>query len=97
MLMGPLRVNSHRITEHVEWVPPNDGWLKINFDRALKGNLGPYRIGVVERLDNGCIVALAAKRINNGTNKPVEFQAMVEDVMMCIKLGAHKIHIEGDS
>lgn len=49
--------------EAVKWIQPEDGWTKINFDGASKGNTGPSGIGCVARDSNGGILMLEAKRI----------------------------------
>lgn len=30
-----------------KWTPPEKGWIKINFDRASRGNPGPLGAGVI--------------------------------------------------
>lgn len=42
-----MRANpQHNRVKEVTWIPPNPGWIKINFGGASKGNLNlPRTIG----------------------------------------------------
>ncbi|XP_059071301.1 uncharacterized protein LOC131865388 [Cryptomeria japonica] len=81
----------------LEWTPPEKGWTKINFDRASRGNLGPSGVGVIARDDRGNILAIAAKRLLDGSNNVTECQAALDVILMARKLGVKKLHLEGDS
>ncbi|XP_057863873.1 uncharacterized protein LOC131071919 [Cryptomeria japonica] len=80
-----------------EWTPPEKGWIKINFDGASRGNPGPSGVGVIARDDHGNILAIAAKRMVDGSNNVAECQAAMEAILMVGKLGVKKLHLEGDS
>lgn len=45
------------------WSKPNEGWVKVNFDGASKGNPGPFGAGWVARDAKGDLVAFKAKKI----------------------------------
>lgn len=87
-MMGELRQ---------EWVSPNKGWIKVNFDGTSRGNPGVFGARVVVRDACGNILALGAKRLVDGSNNDAECQAALEAILMDKKLGVKKIHLEGDS
>ncbi|XP_057826411.2 uncharacterized protein LOC131038113 [Cryptomeria japonica] len=81
----------------VMWEKPSEGWWKINFDEASKGNLGPSGEIFIVRDWKGDVLAMGAKKIENGTNNVVEALIALTTIKIGKKLGAQKVHLEGDS
>lgn len=79
------------------WSPPNPRWLKINFDGASRGNLGPSGIGYVIRDHTGAILGKMAKSIPPDTNNIAKFKAFQFGLIDCIKHGLKKNLVEDDS
>ena len=81
----------------VEWVTPQEGWIKVNFDGAAKGNPGVSGIGIVFKDDRGHLLLAGAKKLPYGTNNIAECQAALLAVQIARKEGIKKLHLEGDS
>ncbi|XP_057872314.1 uncharacterized protein LOC131078589 [Cryptomeria japonica] len=79
------------------WERPLEGWWKVNFDGAFKGNSGPSGAGVIVRDWKGDIVALGAQKLDEGTNNIAEASVGLLAVRLSKKLGDNKIHLGGDS
>ncbi|XP_059073555.1 uncharacterized protein LOC131874279 [Cryptomeria japonica] len=78
------------------WHPPDEGWLKLNFDGASRGNLGQVGIGCVVHNWEGKEVASLASPVGIITNNWAELLALVEGFLLCRKLEAKCLDIEGD-
>ena len=83
--------------KEIRWKPPERNWIKINFDSALKGNLGESGARMVVKNANGEIITFARKKLRNGTNNMAEEQAACLAVQLGKTLGVDNIHLEGDS
>ena len=94
IISGPS-VKSNRLKVH--WIPPKTGFLKLNFDRCSRGNLGASGIGVCIRDHEGRVIDLLAKKIPSGTNNCAEAMALLFGVEMALKKNYTQIQIEGDS
>ncbi|XP_059076608.1 uncharacterized protein LOC131875906 [Cryptomeria japonica] len=81
----------------VEWAKPKNGWFKINFDGASKGNPSPSGVGFVTQDWEGNIIALGATKLSEGTNNGVKAQAAIEAIKMVEAMDLQKNHLEGDS
>ena len=79
------------------WDPPPTGFIKINFDGASKGNLGPAGYGVVIRSSKGEILALAVGYLGETTNNVAELMGLLQGLRHAATLARHKIILEGDS
>jgi ribonuclease HI len=71
--------------------------VKLNFDGASKGNLGPVGYGVVFRDDNGIILHILVGSLGNDTNNVVELWDLIKGIHTTTSLGFHKLIVEGDS
>lgn len=80
-----------------EWTRLKEGWIKVNFDGAPKGNPGPSRVGVVAHDWKGKIVALGAQRLKDRTNNEAKAQAAYLVVDLANKLSISNLHLEGDT
>ncbi|XP_059068927.1 uncharacterized protein LOC131859330 [Cryptomeria japonica] len=76
---------------------PEQGWVKINFDGASRGNLGISGVGCVACDVEGKILMKGAQRLQDGTNN----EAHAQEALLAIELGCNlkvsKLHLEGDS
>ncbi|XP_059070572.1 uncharacterized protein LOC131860208 [Cryptomeria japonica] len=98
LVNGLLRANLQSKGNSIpKWTPPEKGWTKINFDGASRGNPGTSSVGVIACDDRGNILAIAAKRLVDGSNNVAKCQAALEAILMARKLGVKKLHLEGDS
>ncbi|KAH9328336.1 hypothetical protein KI387_000444, partial [Taxus chinensis] len=52
--IAPIQIIDRSI---VQWIPSSEGWYKLNFDGASKGNPGPARGGVLIKNHNGHLIA----------------------------------------
>ncbi|XP_057865263.2 uncharacterized protein LOC131072959 [Cryptomeria japonica] len=93
--LGPKLGKGKR--ETCVWKPPKNGWFKLNFDGASKGNPGQAGIGCCLHNLDGTEVALRAKLVGIETNNRAEFMALVEGIKMCMASGVDKLVVEGDS
>ncbi|XP_057837338.2 uncharacterized protein LOC131047458 [Cryptomeria japonica] len=81
----------------MKWERPLEGWLKVNFDGASKGNPKPLGAGVIVRNWKGDTLAIGAQILGNGSNNLVEVTVALLAIRMCKMLGARKVHFKGDS
>ncbi|XP_057855640.1 uncharacterized protein LOC131065203 [Cryptomeria japonica] len=79
------------------WHPPGEGWLKLNFDGASRGNPGQVGIGCVVHNWEGKEVASLASPAGIITNNWAELLALVEGLLLCRKLEVKCLDIKGDS
>ncbi len=79
------------------YLPHEDRWAKLNFDRASRGNLGYARIGCIITNELDEWIAKRAKSIEPMTNNMAELEALQEGLQISLNLGLSKIIIEGDS
>jgi hypothetical protein len=79
------------------WSPPPIGFIKVNFDRACKGNPGPAGFGATLRNSDGQILCLVAGFIGENTNNVVELMGLLRGTQETIDNHLHNIILEGDS
>ncbi|XP_057813813.2 uncharacterized protein LOC131027734 [Cryptomeria japonica] len=91
---GPKLGKGNR--ETCVWKPPKNGWFKINFDGASRGNLGQDGIGCSLHNSDETVVARRAKPIGMETNNRAKSMALVEGLEMCMASGVEKLVVEGD-
>lgn len=71
-------------------------WVKLNFDGASKGNLGPTRIGCCIRDDLGKTLVENSMHIENNMNNIAKFKTLIEGLWLCNQFKIWKVAIEGD-
>ncbi|XP_057857718.2 uncharacterized protein LOC131066864 [Cryptomeria japonica] len=81
----------------IRWIPPRSDWVKLNFDGAYRGNLGPTGIGAVIRNSSGILLGGLFGSLGLATNNETEIRALAVRVDLCVQKGHDKICIEGDS
>jgi ribonuclease HI len=79
------------------WSPPPDGFIKINFDGASKGNPGPAGYGAVIRNSTGEILLLTAGYLGETTNNVAELTGLLQGLQKALGHTSHNIILEGDS
>jgi len=80
-----------------KWTVPPKGRLKLNFDGAAKGNLGPLGAGVIIRNEVGNLVVAMSKKLLEGTNNEAKFEALLLGLRLCKDFKFMDIDIKGDS
>ncbi|GLJ49320.1 hypothetical protein SUGI_1042530 [Cryptomeria japonica] len=91
--------DNHNLSDRskCEWAPPPQGWFKLNFDGASRGNPGIVGIGcIIHSREREEVVAIT-KPIGSTTNNVVEATAVVEGMLLCHEIGIQNLEIEGDS
>jgi ribonuclease HI len=79
------------------WKPPPEGYLKINFDRELKGNPGRTSMGGVIRDSQERIIQLYTRSLGNSTNNATKFGALETVLEILHREGMENVIVEGDS
>ena len=74
-----------------------EGVIKLNFDRASKGNLGEGGLGGLFRDSQAHTCFIYAKSCGISSNNEVEFTVVREGLLIAIKLGYRNLEVEGDS
>jgi len=82
---------------HAVYHKPPEGFIKLNFDRAAKGNPGPAGFGGVFRNNQGEVEWIYAEHGGTMSNNEEEFMAVYQGLKIAIRNGYRKIEIEGDS
>jgi ribonuclease HI len=79
------------------WSPPPEGFVKLNFDGASKGNPGAAGYGVVYRNHHGHILEIMAGSLGHSTNNVAELWGLIKGLQLAIKSNYTKVIVEGDS
>jgi ribonuclease HI len=79
------------------WTPPPLGFLKLNFDRAAKGNPGVAGMGGVIKDSDGNVIRLYAGSMGNSTNNAAEFGALELSLEILRRERMTNAIVEGDS
>jgi ribonuclease HI len=75
----------------------SEGYFKINFDGASKGNPGPTGFGATIRNNKGDILLLIAGNMGHNTNNIVELWGMLKGLQAALDQGLKLLFVEGDS
>ncbi|XP_057850254.1 uncharacterized protein LOC131060855 [Cryptomeria japonica] len=87
---------SKKCNSPTEWVPPQRGWIKANFDGVSQRGGGLSGVGVVFQDHSGSIVKLGAQHIKQGTNNESEAYATWLTTRCARNMRIKKLHLEGD-
>jgi ribonuclease HI len=79
------------------WSPPPEGYIKLNFDGASKGNPGAAGYGIVFRDHRGHILIISAGSLGHSTNNNAELWGLLKGLNLARKNGFTKLIVEGDS
>ena len=80
-----------------KWEPLPYGWVKLNFDRAARGNLGIASIRCIINNASGHWVAKKEMSIKPTSNNLAELEALFHGLQLCLRLNLPNVIIEGDS
>jgi len=82
----------------LKWRVPARGWLKLNWDAALKMQSMRMGIGIVVQNEKGEFVAAMAK-VLHFINDPTVAEALAawHAANLCVDRGFHRVVLEGDS
>nr|POF12608.1 hypothetical protein CFP56_25070 [Quercus suber] len=80
------------------WLCPQDGWVKANFDGAVFSEFNQSGVGVVIRDKNGAVLASCSEKILHAY-KPDEVEALaaLKAASLARDLGFQNVILEGDS
>jgi hypothetical protein len=90
----PLSSKSHSSSK---WLLPLQGFHKVNFDGASKGNTRHSRYNTVIRNSLGQIQSLIAKNLGCDTNNSADLWGLIKGVEMALDQNLAYLIIEGDS
>jgi hypothetical protein len=79
------------------WSPPAPRFIKLNFDRASKGNSSPTGFGAVLHSSQGSIMLITADNIGHNKNNAAELWGLIKGLQLAQDNGHQKLIIEGDS
>jgi hypothetical protein len=80
------------------WTPPPPlGFLKLNFDKATKGNPGVAGMGGVIKNSDGNIIRLYVGSMGNSTNNAAEFGSLEIGLEILRHEGMENTIVEGNS
>ena len=88
---------SSLIRKNIGWRPLVNGYWKLNFDGASRGNPGPSGFGVCIRNSFGDVVAITVSPFPINTNNMAEAHAFLAGLILTKQGNFHWLHIEGDS
>jgi ribonuclease HI len=71
--------------------------MKLNFDRASKGNPDPTCFGVVFKDNTGHIFNILVGNLGHDTNNSAELWDLIKGLQAASQFGYQKLIIEGDS
>jgi ribonuclease HI len=77
--------------------PPPQGFHKVNFDGATKGNPGHSGYGAVIRNNIGQIQSLIIENLGYDTNNSAELWGLIKGVQLALDQNLTCLIIEGDS
>lgn len=81
----------------MKWSPPPSGFIKLNFDKASRGNLGKSSIAAILRNWKGEFISATCGTIPYGTNNVAELKALSVGLKIASELSISQIVIESDS
>lgn len=81
----------------VKWKPPKEGWHKLNFDGASRGNIGPSGVCYIIRDSNGETIGWLSNTLKENTNNIEKFETLKLFGFLCREMDNKKLEIEGVS
>ncbi|XP_042495070.1 uncharacterized protein LOC122074306 [Macadamia integrifolia] len=83
--------------QEIFWLPPMDGWWKLNCDGSSLGNPGNAGAGGIIRNSKCQIVAIYSSYLGIASNFHAEFNALIEGIERARELNCASLWIECDS
>ncbi|GLJ05711.1 hypothetical protein SUGI_0023720 [Cryptomeria japonica] len=74
-----------------------EGWVKLNFDGATRGNPGESDFGCIIGDENGHCLWATYGYLGNSTNNNLEMEVVFRGIKLSISKGLLRVEIEGDS
>jgi hypothetical protein len=90
-----LKVWKTRI--HDEWIHPKEGFIKLNFDDASKGNIDLTGVGGVFRNHKGEVILVYVSNIGISMNNTLELAGLFRVIVIAKDHGFSSLSVEGDS
>ena len=80
------------------WQAPQAGFVKVNFDGAVFGELNKSGVGVVIRDNNGAVLASCSEKLTQAYKaEETETLAAQKALMFAHELGFQRVTLEGDA
>jgi len=95
--LKPNRSLCPEISSPDTWAPPRDGFLKLNFDGASKGNPGRAGYGGVFRNSLGQALWAFHGYIGQDTNNSAELEGLIHGLQLALDKQWLPLVVEGDS
>lgn len=83
--------------EDCSWTPPPPRWVKINFDKAAKGNPGPVGCRGVIKDENGIFISIVVLPVGCQTNHLAKAIGAYQGLLLAKQLDCNKVWLEGNS
>ncbi|GLJ36215.1 hypothetical protein SUGI_0726950 [Cryptomeria japonica] len=83
--------------KNIKWIPPPPRFLKMNFDRACRGNPDEFGFWAIIRDEFGDMLGAKYGPLGVSTNNIAEVSTLEADLEWCVDKGAHKVMVEVDS
>ena len=89
------RPPNQSLEEH--WLPPQPGFIKINYDGASKGNPGQAGSGGIFCNSQGAVCRFYALDLGHTTNNKAELMAVKQGLLIAIRENYQRLIVQGDS
>jgi len=96
-LPPPPPLHVHPPSSPSSWSPPPPGLMKINFDGASKGNLGPTKYGGMFMDVDGKILKVYYGFMGTNSNNVEKLRALIQGLQVACNHHFSKLIVEGDS
>lgn len=85
------------VSNPLTWSPPPTRFLKLNLNRASRGNPDPASDGGSLHNSEGCIILIYIVFLTTLTNNEVKLWGLKLDLKNSLKFNYHQLIVEGDS
>ncbi|GLJ10602.1 hypothetical protein SUGI_0131580 [Cryptomeria japonica] len=95
-LVGKAMV-SKKSRGKLDMINSNEGFYRLEFDGASKGNPGKAGAGAVLRNQYGSVICELKENVGIATNNVAEYRAIILGLKAALSKGIQRIHVQGDS
>jgi len=88
---------SKSVEQEVRWERPRKGWMRLNTDGSVKGNVGSAGAGGVIRNDRGEWVSGFSEYLGHCSSMTAELKALLRGLKLASRMGITKLEIRVDS
>lgn len=82
----------------LSWQPLRVDYIKMNFDRALFGEMGNTGVGIILKDEKGAVLfASNRKEVGDYSVDEIEALAALRGLQMILHMGFRKLQLEGES